>query len=163
MANVSIKVTLGSLSVEVSGPSKYAESKVDELVKKYSVPVEGVRATPHQQVKASASAKPSGKMLAPSEFLRKANPRSQNERALLLGYYLEKHAGCESFTSGELMEVNKKAKQPAFANVSDCLAKLVAQGLVMGAGDKESRRAYALTTTGEDQVAEMLKSSSDEK
>ena len=35
MANVTLRLSIGNFSVEVSGPTKYAEKKLEELIAKY--------------------------------------------------------------------------------------------------------------------------------
>ena len=35
MANVTLRLSIGTFSVEVSGPSKYAEKKLKDLIAKY--------------------------------------------------------------------------------------------------------------------------------
>lgn len=35
MADVTLKLTIGTFSVEVSGPSEYADKKLEELVGRY--------------------------------------------------------------------------------------------------------------------------------
>ena len=157
MPNVTLKLAIGHLSVEVTGPTKYAEKKLEELVNRYLPgvklgPTEGaVKATPARLTK----------KIAPSEFMRKASPRNQTDRALGLAYYLENFQGVESFTTAELTEAGKVAKQRSFTNISDTVARAVSQGLFMSAGEKEGgRRAYALTTSGEEYVESMLESKS---
>lgn len=151
MEKVTLKVQYGNFSIEVTGPEEYAEKKLADLLKKYgnmsSLPEGGSNAGP---------SKPS-KLLSPSEFIKQISPKAQSDRALILGYYLEKYQNKENFSNAELAEINKNAKQPTFTNLSDTVANLVQQGLMMGAGQNESKRLYALTTTGEDTVEAFIK------
>ena len=159
MADVTIKLTIGNFSVEVSGPQEYANEKFNDLVGQYlsapktSVPDSRAVSAP------SSPTTPAAKRESPAEFLKKAGTRNQFDQAMLLGYYLEKVQSFASFTSTELGALARDAKRP-FANPSDIVAKLTARGLMMSSGDKEGQRAYAVTATGEEYVGQILEAKS---
>lgn len=156
MADVTLKVTVGSITVEVTGPQEFAEKKFQELVIQYL----GSGRSGTAETKASpVPLESGGKRLAPGEFLRKADAKNQPDRAMALAYYLERVEQMQSFTTGELGEKAREAKYP-FGNVSDSVYKLTARGLMMSAGDKDGARAYALTASGEQYVEAMLESAS---
>ncbi len=153
MADVTVKLAIGNFSVEVTGESSYVDKKVDELVNRFLS-----SRKPSGSEPASITSVPletGGKKTSPAEFLKQSSAKNQMDRALLLGYYLENSAGVSNFTSTELAQLGKDAKQP-FTNASDALAKLTARGLMMSAGDKEGQRAYALTASGETYVETLL-------
>ncbi len=155
MENVTLKVSIGSFSVEVTGPAEFAEKKLEELISRY---LTGARSLPS----AGESPKPipfldtRGKKLSPAEFLRRVAHGNQRDLALALAYYLEKFEGVPSFTTTELGELGRRTKYP-FGNVSDVVSKLVSRGLMMSAGEKEGQRAYALTASGEEYVESIFK------
>jgi hypothetical protein len=152
MAGVTVKLTIGNVSVEVTGPSRYVDKKFDQLVTRFVSPKKtGVSEAGTTNV----TVEKGGKKTSPAEFLKKSAAKNQHDRALLLGYYLEQSQGASSFTSGELAKLGRDAKQP-FTNASDTVAKLSARGLMMSAGDKEGTRAYALTASGETYVEGLL-------
>lgn len=151
--NVTLKVQIGSFTVEVSGSPEYAERKLEELVQKYGYS-RGVTQPTYASIPTNEKGKPS----SPSEFIKKLSPKNQSEKAIVLAYYLEKIKGMESFTTSDLTDVGKAAKQPKFTNISDIVAKQVQQGILMGAGDKDSKRAFVLTTSGEEYVETLLSS-----
>ena len=151
--NVTLKVQIGGFSVEVSGSPQYAEKKLDELIQKYGSS-RGVSQPTTTLVLTNAK----GKQSSPSEFIKKLSPKNQSEKAIVLAYYLEKVKGMDSFTTSDLTAVGREAKQPRFTNISDTVARQVQQGLLMGAGDKESGRAYVLTTSGEEHVETLINS-----
>ncbi len=151
MAVVTVKLTIGSVSIEVSGPSAYVDKKFDKLSTQFLSSRKALSSEPSAP---SAALEKGGKKTSAAEFLKKSTAKSQFDRALLLGYYLEK-SGASSFTSVELVRLGKETKQP-FANASDAIAKLSGRGLMMSAGDKEGARAYALTASGETYVEAML-------
>ncbi len=149
-----LKVQIGNFSVEVTGSVEYAEKKLDDLIQKYG-PSHGKDS--HTQTPATANVE-RGKPLSPSEFIKKVSPKNQSERALVLAHYLEKVKNMESFDTTDLTKIGREAKQPKFANISATVAGLVQQGRLMGAGEKESKRVFVLTTTGEEYVDNLLKS-----
>ncbi|OGW95981.1 MAG: hypothetical protein A2Z81_02755 [Omnitrophica WOR_2 bacterium GWA2_45_18] len=152
MENITLKIQYGNFLVEVSGPAEYAEKKLDELLKKYG----NIQSAPSKLTKEKTSTEnQQTKKVAPAEYIKKASPKSQADRALLLGYYLETQNGKENFTTNDLKEINKNAKQTPFTNISDTVAKLVKQGMMMGSGNVDGTRAFALTTTGEEAIEKL--------
>jgi|GEM_PF-2291602 len=161
MADVTVKLALGNFSVEVTGEAEYVDKKIDDLVSRYlswrpssaaaAEPASGAGALTTAEVAATA------KQISPAEFVKKSAAKNQTDRALILGYYLEKMAGSKGFTSSELVDLGRQIKQP-FANASDSVAKLTGRGLMMSAGNREGQRAYALTASGEAYVESLLES-----
>src|ERR1041384_8199312 len=133
MAGVTIKLALGTFSVEVTGPRAYAEKKVEELIGKYLTG--SVRQSGGESAAASAPVSIArGKKPSPAEFLKRAGVSNQTGRALLLGYYAEKLEGMPGFTTAELRALGTRAKTP-FSNISDITARLVGRGMMMSAGE----------------------------
>jgi hypothetical protein len=152
MADVTIKLSIGSFAVEVTGPSEYAEKKVEDLVGRYFGPS---RATAAEQPSAPNPLEQGGKKLSAAEFLRRVAHKNQTDRGLILGFYLERMTGQSSFTTSELGDLGVQTKQP-FSNISDIVSRLVSRGLMMTSGTKEGQRAYALTASGEEYVESMI-------
>ncbi len=153
MPDVTVKLAIGTFSVEVTGDSAYVDKKIDELVLRFLTSRKSSGG--EQTAVTNVQLETGGKRTSPAEFLKKSGAKNQMDRALLLGYYLEKNEGVELFTSTELAQRGKDSKQP-FTNPSDVVAKLTARGLMMSAGDKEGQRAYALTASGETYVETLL-------
>ncbi len=153
MADVTVKLTMGSFSVEVTGDQGYVDKKFEELVTRFL----SSRRLVSSETSTPAGAQPEagGKKTSAAEFLKKSQAKNQSDRALALGYFLEKVEGVAAFTSSEIAQLGRDAKQP-FANASDSVAKLTGRGLMMSAGDKEGQRAYALTASGEAYVEALL-------
>lgn len=156
MADVTLKLTLGNFSVEVTGPSEYAEKKLEELVNKY---VGAGRQLPPEERRSPVKAEKAGKKLTATEFLKQVAHKTQHDRAMALGYYIEKVDAQGSFITNELGQLGKEAKRP-FGNISDIVSKLLSRGLMMSAGDKEGQRAYTLTASGEEYVESMYEAKS---
>lgn len=151
MADVTVKLTIGSVSVEVTGPKAYVDKKFDKLVAQFLGSPKSLSGEPSAT---SVGLDKKGKKTSAAEFLKQSTAKNQFERALLLGYYIEK-SGSTNFTSGDLVRLGKETKQP-FTNASDTIAKLSGRALMMSAGEKDGARAYALTASGEADVEEML-------
>ena len=153
MADVTVRLTIGTFSVEVTGDQGYVDKKFEELVSRF---LSSRRpATSETATTTSVPQEIGGKKRSAAEFLKKTTAKNQTDRALALGYYLEKVEGFSGFTSSEIAQLGKETKQP-FANASDSVAKLTGRGLMMSAGDKEGQRAYALTASGEAYVEALL-------
>jgi hypothetical protein len=153
MAEVTVKLAIGNFSIEVTGDQGYVDQKLEELVSRFLASRRPTTGEP-----AAATSVPQetgGKKTSAAEFLKRSTAKNQNDRALALGYYLEKVEGLSGFTSTEITQLGKETKQP-FANASDSVAKLTGRGLMMSAGDKEGQRAYALTASGEAYVEALL-------
>jgi len=154
MSDVTVKIMLGGFSVEVAGPQEYVDKKLEELVDRFLSP--GRKAS-GLEVKVPEGSASGDKQLSPAEFVKRYSPSNQTDRALLLGYYLERMRATPSFTSGELSTLGRDIKRP-FGNISDVVAQLASRGLMMSAGDKEGKRAYSLTASGEEYIESMLQS-----
>jgi len=152
MPDVTLKLTVGAFSVEVTGPQEYAEKKLQELIAQYLSPA---RPSASEARAAPVALETGGKKLAAAEFLRRVAVKNQPDRALALAFYLENVERMASFTTGELADKGREAKYP-FGNISDVVGKLAARGLVMSAGEKDGQRAYALTASGEQYVESMV-------
>jgi hypothetical protein len=153
MANVTVKLAIGNFSIEVSGEAEYVDKKVDELTSRFVASWRQSASAP-TNIPPAPQTEAGGKKLSAAEFLKKSSAKSQMDRALMLGYFLERN-GMSAFTSTDLAALGTEAKQP-FANPSDLVAKLTGRGLMMSAGDKEGKRAYALTASGELYVEGLL-------
>jgi hypothetical protein len=157
MADAAIKLTIGSFTIEVSGTEEYVDRSFDSLVEKF-LPAQfrggNVATTSANSTATAEMTDATGKKLAPAEFLKQLSHTNQLDRALALGYYLEKMQNVSSFTTKELLELSKQVKYP-FANISESVSRLVGRGLMMSAGDKEGVRAYSVTATGEQMIDSM--------
>jgi hypothetical protein len=150
MADVTVKLAIGTFSVEVTGEAAYVDKKVDELVSRFLSSWK-VPSVAEPGTVSSVSSEVASKKTSPAEFVKQSGAKNQMDRALVLGYFLEKYQGVTNFTSSELAQLGRESKQP-FTNPSDAVAKLTGRGLMMSAGDKDNQRAYALTASGETYV-----------
>jgi len=106
MSDVTIRVTIGAVTIEVAGPPEYADKKFDELSTRFfSARIPGAADTAASIVPLETG----GKKMSPAEFLKKTASKNQFDRALVMGYYLERSAGVPSFTSTELGQLGSGA------------------------------------------------------
>ena len=100
--------------------------------------------------------KASGKRLSVAQFFKKLSPKTDVDRALAAGYYLEKFGQQHNFTAAEVRETIRSAKVAPPKNPSDVVAKNIRKGLMMTAGDKDGKMAFVLTNDGEEAVGDLL-------
>jgi hypothetical protein len=155
---VTMRVRVGDREIEVTGPPEFVEKKIEEFleVKKgtgiqRSPADAGVDAHP-SAVRASSTVKSQSM----AQFFKKFGPKSDVDRVLFAGYYLESYQNTEKFTAAEIREAIRGAKHPPPKNTSDAIAQNIRKGLMMAAGDKEGKIAYVLTSDGEEKINESI-------
>lgn len=155
--NVTMRIRVGESELEVTGPSKFVEKKIAEFIEinktaplaRPTVASSGPQAPTEQSVMAR-------KAMSPAQFFRKAGARTNVDRTLLAGSYLETSKGLESFTAGEATGIIRDAKIAPPKNTNDLINANIRKGFMMAAGDRDGRRAFVLTSDGEDAVRAML-------
>lgn len=86
-------------------------------------------------------------------FLQSYSPGSHHERALVIGYYLEKFEGKDGFTSEDLHNGYIESRRPLPANLSDVIAKIGKRGWAMKTGrEEDQRQVWQITAEGEQLV-----------
>ena len=102
----------------------------------------------------------SEKGISIKEFLLSKNPKSDIQKTRAVAYYLERFSGFISFTSEEIQNGYRSAKEALPLNVSDNIAKNVGRGYFMEAQEKKNgKKAWTLTNTGEKDVVADFKES----
>ena len=155
---VTMRIRIGESELEVAGPSDFVEKKITEFI----------QVNKQKPLPTSASVQPTarpvrdkttigGKRMSAAQFFKKVNPRTDIDRTLAAGYYLEIFQGMDNFTSAEMRDtIRKQAKTPPPKNPSDAINKNIKKGFIMSAGDKDGKMAFVLTSDGEEAVNEML-------
>jgi hypothetical protein len=95
---------------------------------------------------------PAQKKISAKEFLLTKDLKTEVQKTLVLGYYLEYVEGIASFNTDDLAAVFQSAKEKRPKNMNDAVNRNVARGLLMEVGKKDSKKAWILTTTGEKYV-----------
>lgn len=88
------------------------------------------------------------KGLSLQELLKEKKPTNEVQKTLLFGYYLETTIGKTEFTTKDIDECYRKAKEKLPPNLSDKIKMNVQNSFMMQMGKSESSRTYALTNTG---------------
>lgn len=84
------------------------------------------------------------------EFLLSKKPSSDVERALAIGYYLEKYEDFSSFNVKDLEDGFRDAKEKIPSNMSDKVQKNIAKGHLMETKKKKDNlKSWVLTNSGE--------------
>ena|SRR3990167_4631401 len=111
----------------------------------------------------SVNATPAGdnlklKKSSAREFLLMKILKSEIQKTLALGYYLEHVEKMESFNVTDLETAFRSAKEKPPKNLNDAVNKNISQGLLMDAASKkDAKKSWVLTSTGEKFVEELSK------
>ena len=88
------------------------------------------------------------------EFLLEHPPRTDIQRTLAIGYFLENRAGMASFTKPDLEKGYSAAKETPPSNIGVNIRHCIKQGHMMDADEKKNNKAaYVVTRSGEQFVA----------
>lgn len=92
----------------------------------------------------------SGKKMSAKEFLITKSVKSETQRVLALGYFLERVEGMTSFNVPDLEATFRSAKEKLPKNMNDAVNKNITRGFLMEAeAKKDAKKAWYLTSTGE--------------
>ena len=139
----------------MSGPSDFVEQKIAEFLdKQKTIPAETTqKEVLHPQ---SLAATKSGKGMSAAQFFKKVSSKSDVDRVLAAGYFLEKYKNAENFTALEIRQTIKEAKIQPPENVNHSINQNIRKGFMMTAGDKEKKMAFVLTSDGEEAIGSFL-------
>ena len=149
-----MRVKIGDAEVEVTGPPSYVNERIAQFMQQAPGPTKRAHAVPDGGTGDPAIVNKKG--TSPAQFIKRANTKSDVNAVLVAGYYLERINGQESFTAQEIRDVLGKAKRPPPTNINDSINGNIKKGLIMSAGDRDSRMAFVLTSDGEDAVQAMV-------
>ncbi|MFX0210116.1 MAG: hypothetical protein ACFFDT_29310 [Candidatus Hodarchaeota archaeon] len=84
------------------------------------------------------------------EFILQKRPKGDVQKALVIGYYLEKYQDFSGFSAKDVEQGFRDAREKIPANVGDKIRKNIAKGPMMEAEEeKDEMKAYFLTSSGE--------------
>ena len=90
------------------------------------------------------------KKVSIKEFILQKGPKSDVQKALAIGYFLEKYEGLAFFNVKDLEKGFRDAREKVPSNVADKILKNIAKGHMMKRGEeKDGFTAYVLTNSGE--------------
>lgn len=158
-ANVTMRVRIGESEIEVTGPSDFVEKKIAEFLERQKQapvipPVSPGKSVSHSAIRTTVQ--PSHKVMSVAQFFKKVSPKSDVDRVLAAGYFLEKFENQDSFAASEVSETIRGAKIPPPKNTNDAINSNIKKGNIMPAGDKEGKKAFVLTSDGEETITELL-------
>jgi hypothetical protein len=156
-STVTMRIRVGENELEVTGPSDFVKKQIDHFIELNKT----AQLLPQNKPKTSASlsvekARTEQKTISLPQFFRKTGVRTDVDRTLVAGYYLETYKSSENFTASEVTKTIRDAKINPPRNTNECINANIRKGLMMSAGDREGIRAALLTSDGEDKVQEML-------
>jgi len=156
--NVTMRVRIGESEIEVTGPSDFVEKKTAEFLEKQKqAPVFPSKGPAKVGMQTTTEATQTlAKGISVAQFFRKTSPKTDVDRVLSAGYFLEKVRNQDNFTASEISDTVRGAKIPPPRNTNDAINKNIKKGYMMSSGDKEGKMAFVLTSDGEDTIAELL-------
>lgn len=148
-----MRVRVGDKEIEITGPNEYVERKVAEFLNQSS----SATALPLSAPPAKETATPHAKGTSPAQFFKAANPKTDNDRVLVATYFLEKHRNAQNATAAEIRGLIAEAKRTPPTNTNDAINQNIRKGFLMTAGDRENKMTVVVTSDGELEVEEMVK------
>jgi hypothetical protein len=90
------------------------------------------------------------KKISAKEFLMTKKLKTETQKVLALGYYLEHMGSTESFNTADLEAIFRSVRERLPKNMNDAVNKNIARGFLMDAAEKkDNKKAWVLTATGE--------------
>jgi hypothetical protein len=157
--NVTMRVRIGETEIEVTGPSDFVEKKIAEFLEKAKQAPFPPSARSERGIipETGVTAQTGGKAMSTAQFFRKTSPKTDVDRVLAAGYFLEKFKNQDSFSASEIWNVVRGAKISPPHNTNDAINRNIKKGYMMPSGDKDGKMAFVLTTDGEDVITELFK------
>lgn len=91
-----------------------------------------------------------------NEFIITKGISTDTDKTLVIAYYLEKFEGLSESNTDDLSRGFKRAKEPPPGNLNETVNKNVRKGYLMETGQKEGKKAWALTNSGNNFVETSL-------
>jgi hypothetical protein len=154
-ANYRIRYKKGDFEVEVQGDKAWVEGKFEELKKemppKASLPSPSGSQTPAPPTTGDATL--SGSLV---EFIKaKGDPSKHTDRMVLFAYWLFKKENMSSYNIPDIINCYDVTRIPKPVNASDIMNYIQGQGFVTVKEEKDGKKAWIITTTGEKYVEQM--------
>jgi len=98
------------------------------------------------------------KELSLKEFILSKKPKSDVQKTLTIGFFLENHEKLSFFNSEDLEDGFRSAKEKVPNNINLCVIKNITKGHMQEAKEKkEEKKAWNLTNSGEEFVENNFK------
>jgi hypothetical protein len=89
------------------------------------------------------------KKLSIREFMLQQGVSTDTDKVVVLGSYLERFSSLQSFNIADLEAAFREAREPIPKNINETVNKNIRKGYLMEAGEKDSKKAWTLTNSGE--------------
>lgn len=133
---------------------KTIEERVSELEQKFSE-LQTILAV---DAKNTGKNNISSKKITIKEFVLEKNLKGDVQKTLIIAYYLEKHENMSSFNVDDLAKYFRLAKEAVPGNLNDKINMNIRKGHIAEASEKkDGKKAWYLTSTGENYVEQELK------
>jgi len=139
-----IRYRKGDFEIEFQGDKGWVEEKFKEFI--------------GEKIVESAALTTKAKMLSDSlvEFLKsKGNPEEHTDRTIIFSYWLFHKENMESYNIDDIAKCYDEARIAKPANLNDVMNKLQAKGYLKPAEEKEGKKAWVITQSGEEYVEKM--------
>lgn len=156
IADVTIRVRIGDSEIEVTGPSDFVEKKIAEFLEKQSSGFKIAGSGKISIPKTNETQQIFDLKMSVAQFFKKTSAKSDIDRVLAAGYFLEKFKNQDNFTASEISGTIRDAKIRPPSNTHDVINKNIKKGYMMPSGDKEGKMAFVLTSDGEESISQLL-------
>ncbi|HEV2137657.1 MAG TPA: hypothetical protein VGR53_02330 [Nitrososphaerales archaeon] len=89
------------------------------------------------------------KKLSIREFMLQKGVSTDTDKVVVLGSYLERFTSMQSFNIADLETAFREAREPVPKNINETVNKNIRKGYIMEAGEKDGKKAWTLTNSGE--------------
>ncbi len=94
------------------------------------------------------------RQMSVAEYVLEKNPTDDTERTLVLASFLEIFREQTNFTADELRRLFIESRLKAPSNVNDKIGKRIQKGHIMPVGERDGKKTWCLTMTGQAVVKE---------
>jgi hypothetical protein len=140
-----IKLRRGDFEIEIQGDKEYVDNKFRELMETQPFPKTAQPLTSQPKIPAADGSKP----LSLREFVDQFNTKAHMDFVLLIGFYLERYRGQDSFTATDIKNSYLEMREK-LSNAGPFISQNVRKGFLMEAPRKEGikKAMYSLTRKG---------------
>jgi len=155
-----IKLKIGQNEIEFHGDKDWVEAKLEEF--------QSILQT--TQVQPTSTIQPSTLPIIPlpvqstatslpdsiREFhTQKGSPSKHTDTAMIIAYWLEKYRGTPSYNYVDIENAYGEALISKPSNTSDVMNSNQKKGYLIPAGDKDGKKAWRLSKSGEEYIEQM--------
>lgn len=142
--NYKIRYRKDNFEIELQGDKEWVEQKFREFMENKIVEPRAM----------TIGAKTLSDSLV--EFLKnKGNPKSHTDRAIVFSYWLFHKENMETYNVDDIAKCYDETRIIKPKNLTDIMNKLQAKGYVKPAGEKEGKKCWVITQSGEEYVEQM--------